>query len=288
MATSFYVKSIKPSADNKLIYPPFTDINPAKSNRATDEQRLIQDTLEEVSKVTITVVADETRLVDGNNQPKMITSPLKHWTVLVREDTEEDRLRWERACRLADEIQKRRCPTDLRERASKQMFFIEESWLMTESVNGGAIYEDCDVVDLSIVTSSHPENTSNDLTSILKSHRRKRRFSDDINDDDDNKGMTSFLASVSILTPSLLPSKRPRRSTELRDIHHDDLLLGNTECQRHVTRPKRVPKKTRKQKTVRKISKEDIFAFIHNIRLEGTRAEELSNLMAAKCFLTAR
>ncbi|KAJ8041753.1 hypothetical protein HOLleu_12657 [Holothuria leucospilota] len=43
----------------------------------------------------------------------------EYTTVLVREDTEEDRLRWERACRLANEIQKRRCPTDHRERAAK-------------------------------------------------------------------------------------------------------------------------------------------------------------------------
>ncbi|KAJ8022888.1 hypothetical protein HOLleu_37909 [Holothuria leucospilota] len=146
--------------------------------------------------------------------------------------------------------------------------------------------QDSDEVDLSIVTSSHRDNTSNNLTSILKSHRRKRRLADN-NDDDDNKGITSLLASVSILTPSLLPSKRRRRSTELRDVHHDDTFLEDTECQKHETKPKRVTKKTRKQKTARKITKEDIFAFIHNIRLEGTRAEELSNLMAAKCFLTA-
>ncbi|KAJ8028787.1 Ataxin-2-like protein [Holothuria leucospilota] len=208
----------EPSADKRLICPPVTDINTEKSNGAADNQRLIQDTLEEVSNVTITVETDETTLVDGNNQPKMITSapkkspealhnPVKctatsqetetkvkesktsqgsfltdkeiatgllyqpkgprnlvkweyfddgnnddfkldegtgwdlhdmyatnaakfnykttldddlseYTTVLVREDTEEDRLRWERACRLAAEIQKR-SPTDRRERAAK-------------------------------------------------------------------------------------------------------------------------------------------------------------------------
>ncbi|KAJ8028788.1 hypothetical protein HOLleu_31123 [Holothuria leucospilota] len=109
----------KPSADKRVICPPVTDINTEKLYGAADNQRLIQDPLEEVSNVTITVEADETKLVDGNNQPKMITSALKKCTVLVREDTEEDRLRWERACRLAAEIQKRRCPTDCRERAAK-------------------------------------------------------------------------------------------------------------------------------------------------------------------------
>ncbi|KAJ8022877.1 hypothetical protein HOLleu_37897 [Holothuria leucospilota] len=164
--------------------------------------------------------------------------------------------------------------------------FRSESLQGVGGVNGGTIYEGSDEMDPCNVTSSHNNNTSNDLTSILKSHGRKRRLSDDI-DDDGDKGVTSFLASVSILTPNLLPSKRRRRSTDLRDVHHDDLFLEETESQKHVTKCKRVTKKTRKQKTVRKITKEDIFAFIHNIRLEGTRAEELSNMMAAKCFLTA-
>ncbi|KAJ8028694.1 Ataxin-2-like protein [Holothuria leucospilota] len=211
-----------PGADDRPTSSPVTDINDEKINGAAGKQRLTQDTLQRACDVIMTVAADETRLVDGNTQPKMITSATKNcpevlnnptelsassqltsakvnksyrpqstkglfltdkeiatgllyqpkgprnlvkweyfdddnnedfkldegtgWdlndmyatnatkfnykttldddlseytTVLVREDTEEDRLRWERACRLANEIQKRRCPTDHRERAAK-------------------------------------------------------------------------------------------------------------------------------------------------------------------------
>ncbi|KAJ8045050.1 hypothetical protein HOLleu_07975 [Holothuria leucospilota] len=77
MVTSFYVKSIEPSADYNLICLSFTDINPEKSNGAADEQRVIQGTLDKDSNVTTTVEADETRLVDGNNQLEMISSAPK-------------------------------------------------------------------------------------------------------------------------------------------------------------------------------------------------------------------
>ncbi|XP_071827140.1 uncharacterized protein [Apostichopus japonicus] len=100
------------------------------------------------------------------------------------------------------------------------------------------------------------------------------------------------------LTPYLLPAKRRRCLEKPRKVslNSDPSSLDETRWKgyRDVTKVSRNRPKKQKPSLAKvelcleyPIKKEDIYAFIHNIRLDITRSDQLSSELDFKCLLTS-
>ncbi|XP_071827109.1 uncharacterized protein [Apostichopus japonicus] len=133
----------------------------------------------------------------------------------------------------------------------------------------------------------------------LPTKGRKRRHLIDCDGESDKKSMLRFSVMPNTpLTPYLLPAKRRRCLVKPRklSLNSDPSSLDETKWKgyRDVTKASRNKPKKQKPSLAKvdqcleyPIKKEDIYAFIHNIRLDITRSDKLSSELDLKCLLTS-
>ncbi|XP_071828690.1 uncharacterized protein [Apostichopus japonicus] len=135
------------------------------------------------------------------------------------------------------------------------------------------------------------------LTLTIKG--RKRRHIIDSGGEADIKSTLRFSVMPNTpLTPYLLPAKRRRCLEKPRKLsmNSDPSSLDETKWKgyRNVTKVSRNKLKKQNPSLAKvercleyPIKKEDIYAFIHNIRLDITRSDQLSSELDLKCLLTS-